>query len=501
MKPLLTTVTLLGAVSLAGAGGIVDFENFSNSLIYTNSVHNGPPSGLISGAPGAYYFALFSACTNHTSVDATLNNGIGCGWVYEALGTNTAIPGLMNGNYTTDPGVDVSDPDGSQANFVVAGWSANVGRTWAEAKAWWGNGSPNITLPGYFAISSIARNVVAGGSVYPVPTIFGPTPIYEVQGFTLNLYSNPPPRITGVVVSGTNVLITFPTVVDYPYHLQSRPNLNLGSWSTVANNIVGSGGTVTSVHAGGSQSPQHFYRVELPMVRGVDCAADPTYAGGWFDGSYGCTNGCNGGVGFGPWTLTATVAVGGAGNGFLIGSSTNNGSGASPGIDVVGKSWGLYANSGNIAAAWRTFPLTQLQIGQSFQMAMDNGNIDSGGSVGLVLHSSILSGPPSSTFAEAQFEFLYVGSDPTDSYKVVDAGGQQNIGVPLTSTGLRLVFTLHTANTYTLLTIDNASNTTNTHSGTLAIANGAINSLTLFNNNAGSGPSHNVFFNCFQVSP
>ena len=147
MKTLtLVAIGLSGACPLfAGGGGIVDFENFSNTLIYTNSVHNGPSTGLMVGNH-AYYFALFSAPTNHTTVDATVDNGVAGGWGYEDVGTNTPTPGLMNGNYTTDPGVDVSFPSGFPANFVVAGWSANIGTTWADAKAWWGNGNPNATL-------------------------------------------------------------------------------------------------------------------------------------------------------------------------------------------------------------------------------------------------------------------------------------------------------------------------------------------------------------------
>jgi hypothetical protein len=70
----------------------------------------------------------------------------------------------MNGNYTTDPGVVVIYGPGEHANFVVAGWSANIGTTWGAAQAWWNNGNPNAGPSGYFAISSIAQDVVVGGS-------------------------------------------------------------------------------------------------------------------------------------------------------------------------------------------------------------------------------------------------------------------------------------------------------------------------------------------------
>jgi hypothetical protein len=190
--------------------GIVDFENFSNSLIYTNSIHNGPATGLITG-DHAYYFALLEGETNATTIDATLDNGTTLangGWLFSAnRATNTPTPGLINGNYTTDPGVEVEQTSGDPFNFVVVGWSANIGTTYAEAKAWWNNGNPNAGPSGYFAISGIATDVVVGGGVYPVPTIFGPTAGYEIQGFTLNLYTIPEPSTFMLAGLGATALL------------------------------------------------------------------------------------------------------------------------------------------------------------------------------------------------------------------------------------------------------------------------------------------------------
>jgi hypothetical protein len=80
----------------------------------------------------------------------------------------------------------------------------------------------------------------------------------------------------------------------------------------------------------------------------------------------------------------------------------------------------------------------------------------------------------------------------------VDAGGLRNIGLPFTGTGLSLVFTLNTADTYMLLAIDNITGTTNMVTGTLA-GSGTIAGLTLFNRNAGSNPDHYAFFNSLQI--
>jgi hypothetical protein len=198
--PIFVATGLLLTASLSFAQGEVDFENFSNSLIYTNSVHNGPATGLMSGPVGSYEFALLAAFTNTTTIDATLGGGRALdngGWdVAYLYGYNTATPGLMNGNdLQSGPaaGPLAGWPSGDLANFAVVGWSANIGTSWGDALAWWNNGNPNSGPSGYFAISGIAQDVVVGGNPYPIPTIFGPTPGYEIQGFTLNLYTIPEP--------------------------------------------------------------------------------------------------------------------------------------------------------------------------------------------------------------------------------------------------------------------------------------------------------------------
>src|SRR5205809_1078222 len=101
MRNLLMLAFLLAPFSSLFGQGEVDFENFSNSVISNNSVHNGPATGLIAG-DHAYYFALLEGFTNATTIDATLDNGTTLangGWLFTAeLATNTTTPGLIYGN-------------------------------------------------------------------------------------------------------------------------------------------------------------------------------------------------------------------------------------------------------------------------------------------------------------------------------------------------------------------------------------------------------------------
>jgi len=85
----------------------------------------------------------------------------------------------------------------------------NIGDNWGEASAWWNDGNPNSGPSGWFGISDIAQDVVVGGGGYPVPTIFGPTVGYEVQGFTLNYYQVPEPSAFALAGLGAAVLLFF----------------------------------------------------------------------------------------------------------------------------------------------------------------------------------------------------------------------------------------------------------------------------------------------------
>jgi hypothetical protein len=224
-KLLAAAAIFLALSTSAFAQGEVDFENFSNSLIYTNSVHNGPATGLMTGTPGvvnpfqagSYLFVLLAAETNTTTIDATLGGGRGLdngGWDVAALyGVNTATPGLMNGNIQAvgvGPVCDVFGwGSGETVNFAVVGWSANIGDNWGAASAWWNNGNPTSGPSGWFGISDVAQDVVVGGGGYPIPTIFGPTPGYEVQGFTLNLYTIPEPSAFALAGFGIVTLLAF----------------------------------------------------------------------------------------------------------------------------------------------------------------------------------------------------------------------------------------------------------------------------------------------------
>jgi hypothetical protein len=192
--------------------------------------------------------------------------------------------------------------------------------------------------------------------------------------------------------------------------------------------------------------------------------------------------------GFTGWTEANTSGDGGQ-NGRFLGAS------GIAAMDTSGVSWGLYANSSQTAANIYTFAST-LPVGGYVEIDISLGGIGTGGTVGFALQNNS---------AVNRFEAYYIGGDPTDAFKLNDAGGQENITGPSTSFGnsswsngqfQTVRFTLGAANNYTL-SFDgvDVSNTG------LSITASDISQIRIFNFNAGSGGAANQYFNNLEAVP
>jgi probable HAF family extracellular repeat protein len=76
---------------------------------------------------------------------------------------------------------------------------------------------------------------------------------------------NPPPFITGVKRSGTNVLVSIKTIGGEHYSLVSRENITSGVWTNRVTGINGTGATVTVTDSGAVAVPKRFYRATLNL--------------------------------------------------------------------------------------------------------------------------------------------------------------------------------------------------------------------------------------------
>jgi hypothetical protein len=315
-------------------------------------------------------------------------------------------------------------------------------------------------------------------------------------------------QMTGIAIQGSNVLLTWVAPEGSTNVVQATDGGAGGSYAAnflpIGPPIIIPGSEPESVSTnyldigGATNSPSRYYRIALTNVTGLvttqafDNAAQPAYSGSW-------TNGSNGGFGLGAWTLATSIA-GINSNGFFVGSSTNNAAGASPGIDTSGESWAMYANSGNTSVAYRAFA-SSVPVGGTLKIDMRNGYINTGGIDGFTLRHGNVTGSTTNYAAGARLQYYFVGGG--SDYTVVDSGGARSTGVGFTGTGQHLVFALGTNDAYTLTIIDNASGTTNaTMSGTLAGTSGSsVDSISLFDINAGANTPYNLYFNSLNVYP
>lgn len=153
------------------------------------------------------------------------------------------------------------------------------------------------------------------------------------------------------------------------------------------------------------------------------------------------------------------------------------------------EAWGLWANSGGVADAVRTFDAA-LGTGDTFKIDMDNGWVESGGTVGLGLRNSA---------DENRLEVYFVAGNT--NYTVHDNSGARDSGVPFTDEGLHIEVTITGADSYSITIFRLEDGTSATLTGTLGgTTSTAIDRVRLFNANAGSGTERNLFFNNIAIN-
>jgi hypothetical protein len=293
----------------------------------------------------------------------------------------------------------------------------------------------------------------------------------------------PPPNLS-IRPPGTNgVVIAWP----FPssgYLLQANTNLGTSNWvyALTLPAIVGNEYQFSIPPTADSQ----FYRL-VRAAGAADNASDAAYNSGWYTGT-------NGGVGFSTWSLSTS---GPGYGGFFIYDSSANGSGNSGNINTPGnRSWGIYANLGNLSEAVRPF-LMPLATNQTLMLDMDNGLVNSSnenpvgvgpGRVGFGLRSG----------NATCFEFYYNGDD--FEYRINDASGSaRGTKLALTDGGLHFQFNLTNGNGYSLTVTPNGGST-RSFTGTL-LNSGPISNVRLFNYSAGEWSPHDLYFNSLQIAP
>jgi hypothetical protein len=211
MKKLtLTTICAFVAAGVAFAQGYINWAGATSTAFLkgqTNTaispLFGGSGIGGISGytvtnANSYYYELLYAPWTGSAATITSLSDLLS--W------KDTGLTGVnqigVAGGVTPIPAsaaAQVPVAGGSQANWVVVGWSANLGTTWlavSNALATW-----NYTIPNaYFGMTPIGT-VAAGTSQFFGATLFGPN-AGQINSPNTQLYALPVPEPGTMALAG-----------------------------------------------------------------------------------------------------------------------------------------------------------------------------------------------------------------------------------------------------------------------------------------------------------
>jgi PEP-CTERM motif len=177
MKKLLSACVLLAVASSAFAQGLVTISETSYNVT-TNSA----TSGKISATANSYYFTILSqsdATGSTTTPTISSAASLLTGWTASGL-TGTNGTGLNAGKIIGLPGTSSASTaagwaPGSTNFFVVVGWSATEGSTWAQVSSEIQNGTwSDTTASGVFGYTVVGYG--AANSLTPGFAVFGSNP-------------------------------------------------------------------------------------------------------------------------------------------------------------------------------------------------------------------------------------------------------------------------------------------------------------------------------------
>jgi len=195
MKTILTLMALISTVQILSAQGRMTFRNDSLTLISAG--------GALTPVRGTqeFIFAIFLADPSTVStagITPALNDPNFQVVDPDAYTTNSLFtPGRITPRDELYIGAVQGYSTGSTVDFIVRGWSANAGYTWAESLANWNNGVPLVSM--YIGSSTVGDNIMLLGGLAPNDPIFGFTS-YKIQGFDMAFV--PEPSVAAIMLGG-----------------------------------------------------------------------------------------------------------------------------------------------------------------------------------------------------------------------------------------------------------------------------------------------------------
>lgn len=198
--------------------------------------------------------------TEQTDVNNTdFNGGVGP-FEIRWIATNTWAEGSGKPNNPTTDGITYND----EPSLLHSNLDKSLGTFF--------NGGTNGVVRLLLGMSSSFISNLSTGSLV---SLFLTATTNSAVGFTfhsrnfvdpaqfplLEITAVPISQITSLVIVGPDVKISFTTTNGVSYTVEYENDLVAGSWSTLTNNIPGTGGIITITDSGAAELPQRFYRV------------------------------------------------------------------------------------------------------------------------------------------------------------------------------------------------------------------------------------------------
>jgi len=220
MKKLAVTLSVLAVAAGAFAQGSVSVNNSGTTLFSTNGAAVSAGTGSTSSSSVTrFFYEVLTAPSTVTTVDSSLQALLSGPWSDTSQGGgNSGIAGRENGLGTTVQNWAV----GVQQSFVVVGWSANLGTTWAQVSVelsgatlsggkWTGGSfSTTDTLNGYLGATVVGvrqAGGVVGTTTIATPGLFGSAA--DAQGTPITtgtaLFVVPTPEPTSMALAGLGI--------------------------------------------------------------------------------------------------------------------------------------------------------------------------------------------------------------------------------------------------------------------------------------------------------
>jgi hypothetical protein len=228
MKKIVSILSLMAVTTFLHAQGTVQFNNLTANITTNMSISHftagtetgGTASGKTISTVNSFYYQLFIQPYTG-SLNASATNIIGGGWEAATVfgtanyvtGTNKTSTGALVGVGGT-AGVAVNNwalptaanyTTSGRNYFMIAGWSAGLGTSWADVSGLLAGGFTGVTATGlnFFGVSSIGNAYAAGAFSLSAQSLFlANTATIVPAGVNMTLFQVQIPEPSTIVLAG-----------------------------------------------------------------------------------------------------------------------------------------------------------------------------------------------------------------------------------------------------------------------------------------------------------